>query len=206
MVVVSAEKSIKHFSTPLRDLRFLLCSMAGANHSLRPCQKEKLLVLVLRSCDLLDDITHINKLKTLKVLEISGDSHLVSIPDKLFDGMTNLQSLNLSRLDISGASALKSMPINLFDEITNLQSLNLSGLQMKTLPSFSKLSELRVLILKGCSRLEKLQSLRGLEGALAWRNCKAFEDLKNFRYLISLMLPLLKGLTTQLYRCFQKFK
>ncbi|KAK3199150.1 hypothetical protein Dsin_022565 [Dipteronia sinensis] len=123
---------------------------------------EKLLVLVLRSCDLLDDITHINKLKTLKVLEISGDSHLVSIPDKLFNGMTNLQSLNLSRLDISGASSLKSMPINLFDGITNLQSLNLSGLQMETLPSFSKLSELRVLILRGCSRLEKLQSLRGL--------------------------------------------
>ncbi|KAK4837145.1 hypothetical protein QYF36_003146 [Acer negundo] len=123
---------------------------------------EKLLVLVLRSCDLLDDITHINKLKTLKVLEISGDSRLMSIPDKLFDGMPNLQSLNLSRLDISGASSLKSMPTNLFDGIINLQSLNLSGLQMETLPSFSKLSELRVLILRGCSRLEKLQSLRGL--------------------------------------------
>ncbi|TXG67093.1 hypothetical protein EZV62_008368 [Acer yangbiense] len=95
---------------------------------------KKLLVLVLRSCDLLDDITdHINKLKTLKVLEISGASSFKSMPDKLFDGMTNLQSLNLS------------------------------GLQMETLPSFSKLSELLVLILRGCSRLEKLQSLRGLE-------------------------------------------
>ncbi|KAK2639161.1 hypothetical protein Ddye_026956 [Dipteronia dyeriana] len=93
---------------------------------------EKLLVLVLRSCDLLDDITHINQLKTLKVLEISGDSHLMS------------------------------MPSNLFDEITDLQSLNLSGLQIETLPSISKLSELRVLILRGCSRLKKLQSLRGL--------------------------------------------
>ncbi|KAK0601839.1 hypothetical protein LWI29_027931 [Acer saccharum] len=95
---------------------------------------KKLLVLVLRSCDLLDDITdHINKLKTLKVLEISGACSFKSMPDKLFDGMTNLQSLNLS------------------------------GLQMETLPSFSKLSELLVLILRGCSRLEKLQSLRGLE-------------------------------------------
>ncbi|TXG67096.1 hypothetical protein EZV62_008371 [Acer yangbiense] len=94
---------------------------------------EKLLILVLRRCDLLDDISHINKLKTLKVLEISGDSDLIS------------------------------MPSNLLDEITNLQSLNLSGLQIESLPSFSKLSELRVLLLRGCSRLEKLQRLRGLD-------------------------------------------
>ncbi|KAK0600548.1 hypothetical protein LWI29_016050 [Acer saccharum] len=93
-------------------------------------------VLVLRNCDLLEDTTDISNLKTLRVLEIS-DSR-------------------------DGDSSLMSMPENLFDEMTQLQSLNLSGLQIESLPSLSKLIELRLLILRRCSRLKKLQSLRGL--------------------------------------------
>ncbi|KAK0600576.1 hypothetical protein LWI29_016252 [Acer saccharum] len=95
---------------------------------------EKLLVLVLRSCDLRDDdITHINKLKELKVLEISSsDSLLKPFPDKLFSRMTNLQSLNLS------------------------------GLKMKSLSSLSNLRELRSLILRRSSELEEVESLKEL--------------------------------------------
>ncbi|KAK0602480.1 hypothetical protein LWI29_033813 [Acer saccharum] len=93
-------------------------------------EMDKLLVLVLRSCDLPDGITHINKLKTLKVLEISFSP--ISLPDELFDGMTDLQSLNLS------------------------------GLQMKSLSSLSNLHELRSLILRQFSHLEEVESLKEL--------------------------------------------
>ncbi|KAK4852387.1 hypothetical protein QYF36_023540 [Acer negundo] len=94
-------------------------------------------VLVLRNCDPLDDTTHISNLRTLRVLEIS-------------DNRTGEYS------------SLMSIPENLFDEMIQLQSLNLSGLQIESLPSLSKLIELRLLILRRCSRLKKLQSLTGL--------------------------------------------
>ncbi|KAK0601694.1 hypothetical protein LWI29_026554 [Acer saccharum] len=93
---------------------------------------DKLLVLLLRSCNLLEDIAHIKKLKTLKVLEISGASQIKSLPEELFDGMTDLQSLNLS------------------------------GLEIQTLPSLSNLKKLRLLILRRCSCLNKLPSLKEL--------------------------------------------
>ncbi|KAK3200768.1 hypothetical protein Dsin_024183 [Dipteronia sinensis] len=93
---------------------------------------DKLFVLLLRSCNLLEDIAHIMELKTLKVLEISGASQIKSLPEELFDGMTDLQSLNLS------------------------------GLEIKTLPSLSNLKKLHLLILRRCSCLNKLPSLKQL--------------------------------------------
>lgn len=93
---------------------------------------KRLTVLVLRNCDTLEDITGIKELKTLAVLEISGASSLKSNPDELFDGMTQLQSLNLS------------------------------GCLMKSLPSLPKLTKLRFLILRQCSCLEYMPSLKKL--------------------------------------------
>ncbi|KAK4852425.1 hypothetical protein QYF36_023952 [Acer negundo] len=93
---------------------------------------DKLLVLLLRSCNLLEDIAHIKKLRKLEVLEISGASQIKSLPEQLFDGMTDLQSLNLS------------------------------GLEIQTLPSLSNLKKLRLLILRRCSCLNKLPSLKEL--------------------------------------------
>ncbi|GKU95907.1 hypothetical protein SLEP1_g9205 [Rubroshorea leprosula] len=89
-----------------------------------------LLVLVLRGCELLENISHVEKLRLLSVLEISGASSL-------------------------------EIPQNIFEEMTHIQSLNLSALQIKSLPeSVSNLSELRWLILRWCSCLEKLPKLR----------------------------------------------
>lgn len=93
---------------------------------------KRLTVLVLRNCDMLEDITGIKELKTLAVLEISGASSLKSNLDELLDGMTQLQSLNLS------------------------------GCRMKLLPSLPKLTKLRFLILRQCSCLEYMPSLKEL--------------------------------------------
>ncbi|KAI8000534.1 putative disease resistance protein [Camellia lanceoleosa] len=90
-------------------------------------------VLVLRSCHFLRKIDSILELRTLIALEISGSNILEKIEDDFF----------------------KSMP--------RLQSLNLFGLRIESLPSsVYHLSELRWLILRGCSRLRKLDSLRHL--------------------------------------------
>ncbi|XP_011028063.1 PREDICTED: putative disease resistance protein At4g19050 isoform X2 [Populus euphratica] len=96
-------------------------------------QLKYLHVLVLRGCDLLDNIDHISQLKKLTVLEISGASSLTKISD------------------------------DFFAQLTQLQSLNLSGSQLQELPStISKLIELRWLILRRCKRLESLPKIHEL--------------------------------------------
>ncbi|XP_062087374.1 putative disease resistance protein At4g19050 [Humulus lupulus] len=93
----------------------------------------KLLMLVLRGCHSLENIDDIDKLRSLCVLEISSGS-LTSIHDDVFSNMDNLRSINLSFTNI------KSLPKSLF-----------------------KRGELRYLILRRCSQLEKLQSLEALK-------------------------------------------
>lgn len=91
---------------------------------------DKLHLLVLRGCDLLENIDHIKELKSLTVLEISD------------------------------ATSLKEIADDFFEKLLQLRSLNLSAVQIKFLPSsISNLSELCWLILKGCSSLEKLPKL-----------------------------------------------
>ncbi|KAK3006655.1 hypothetical protein RJ639_016760 [Escallonia herrerae] len=94
-------------------------------------EMKNLMVLVLRSCDLLKKIDHKIELTNLTVLEISGPSSLKTIPNNLFELTQNLRSVNLSSLQID------SLPSSLYD---------LTGLVW--------------LILRGCSRLEMLQSIK----------------------------------------------
>ncbi|KAK1583535.1 hypothetical protein Q3G72_024667 [Acer saccharum] len=143
----------KEFFSSMSRLKFLGVFNSGYKPLISSFSGLKDLdVLVLRNCDLLEDTTDISNLKTLRVLEVS-DSR-------------------------AGDSSLMSMPENLFDEMTQLQSLNLSGLQIESLPSLSKLIQLRLLILRRCSCLKKLQSLRGLANLeiLDLSGAKSFEN------------------------------
>ncbi|BFG38267.1 hypothetical protein CerSpe_245410 [Prunus speciosa] len=123
--------------------------------------RKSLSILVLRCCDLLDNIDHIRELGNLNVLEISGATCLKVIPDDLFGNMPHLRSLNLSE------SKVRSLPSSLFNK-----------------------SELRWLILRGCAQLEKLPSLKSfvnlkvldLSGALSFQK---FRD-KSFDPLVKL--------------------
>ncbi|XAR53695.1 hypothetical protein NMG60_11022346 [Bertholletia excelsa] len=68
---------------------------------------------------------------------------------------------NLTVLEISGPSPLKSIPENFFWHTPKLQSLNLSAHQIDSLPtSLFELDDLRWLILRNCSNLEKLSSIK----------------------------------------------
>ncbi|KZV36378.1 disease resistance protein [Dorcoceras hygrometricum] len=67
-------------------------------------------------------------------------------------------------LEISGPSSLKTIPTNLFDQMEHLKSLNMSSLQMELLPeSFYNLTTIEILILKGCSSLKRMESLKKFE-------------------------------------------
>ncbi|KAI8562127.1 hypothetical protein RHMOL_Rhmol03G0010500 [Rhododendron molle] len=97
----------------------------------------ELVVLVLRSCDFLVKIDHKFDFKILTVLEISNASSLKKIPDDFFDLMPKLESLHLSELKIN------PLPLSIYN-----------------------LTELRWLILRGCSCFQTLNSLKNFKKLL----------------------------------------
>ncbi|KAK3200023.1 hypothetical protein Dsin_023438 [Dipteronia sinensis] len=173
-------------------------------------EMDKLLILVLRSCDLRDDdITHINKLKELKVLEISSDdSHLMSLPDKLFSEMTNLQSLNLSGLQMKSVSSLSNLrelsslilrqcsqleEVESLKELVQLEILDLSGASsLKSMPSilFDEMTNLKSLNLSGLQLIESFPSFSKLSKlrVLMLKSCSRLQNLQSLRGLGELQI------------------
>ncbi|KAI8001814.1 putative disease resistance protein [Camellia lanceoleosa] len=121
-----------------------------------------------------------------------------------------LELRGLTALEVSGPSSLQMIPDDLFGGTSNLQSLNLSALQIESLPSsLYDLSELSWLILRECSRLISLQSLRhcrnlvvlDLSGATSFkyfkdRNFSQNKELQmlNFSETKIKSIPLISGL------------
>ncbi|KAJ0252679.1 disease resistance protein [Hirschfeldia incana] len=183
----------------------------------------KLRVLIIRDCDLLEDIEELKNLKRLHALEVSGASSLKSISDAFFKALSKLQSLHLSGLqitsspssiselkelhcliirdcplledlpdiqelkklevvDISGARGLQTCFDNTkgekknksknknFYHLTQLQLLDFSESQIERLPIFQdsakgdKIHSLTRLLLRNCSKLRRLPSLKPLSG------------------------------------------
>ncbi|KAK1581811.1 hypothetical protein Q3G72_009222 [Acer saccharum] len=175
-------------------------------------EMDKLLVLILRICDLPDDITDINKLKTLKVLEISSsDSHSISLPDELFDRMTDLQSLNLSGLQMKSLSSihnlreLRSLILRQFSqssqleeveslkELVKLEILDLSGASsLKSMPSnlFDEITNLQSLNLSGLELIESFPSFSKLSKlrVLMLKSCSRLQKLQSLRGLGELQI------------------
>ncbi|KAG9134332.1 hypothetical protein Leryth_016220 [Lithospermum erythrorhizon] len=118
---------------------------------------------------------------------------------------------HLTVLEISGASFLNKIPDSLFSNMPNAKSLNLSGLGISSLPpSVYTLEKLVVLILRNCSKLKELGTLRhfkdlkvlDLSGAKAFSHFhdKSFTENKELRTLnLSgtnlTKMPLLRDLT-----------
>ncbi|KAL8158516.1 hypothetical protein V2J09_000053 [Rumex salicifolius] len=116
--------------------------------------RKPLSVLLLRDCDFLREIEiPLEKFKKLTVLEISGLSHVPTI-DPLLQKISDL---------------------------SQLQGLNLSDLLTEKLPDkfFAKLLELRWLILRGCSKLVSLPSVRNLKylKMLDLSHCSALQKI-----------------------------
>ncbi|KAE8670866.1 Detected protein of unknown function [Hibiscus syriacus] len=123
---------------------------------------EKLLVLMLRGSYLLENVNIVENLTALSVLEISGSPYC------------NIE-----------------LPANFFNLVSKLRSINFSGTGIKSLPdSFSELTELRRLILSGCSNLEELPKLAKFEKLeiIDLSDCTSFKKIqeKSFRSLVKL--------------------
>ncbi|CAI9087661.1 OLC1v1021790C1 [Oldenlandia corymbosa var. corymbosa] len=120
-------------------------------------EMHKLHLLVLRGCDNLETFESIIKVNNptsifqkLTVFEISGPSPLTEIPDELFLNMPHLKSLNLSSLRI------ESLPRSLYSlrELVWLILRQCSHLQ--ELGSLKKCSKLEVLDLSGAYSLKTI--------------------------------------------------
>ncbi|XP_010449417.1 PREDICTED: putative disease resistance protein At4g19050 [Camelina sativa] len=131
----------------------------------------KLRVLVIRDCDLIQNINELTDLKGLHVLEVSGASSLNSIPDDFFKKMSQLQSLNLSGL------AIKSSP----STIENLKMLRCFILrncsELQDLPNFNVATKkLEVIDIRGARKLESY-----FDRVKDWKDYKGKN--KNFAHL-----------------------
>ncbi|KAG7612049.1 hypothetical protein ISN44_As05g041080 [Arabidopsis suecica] len=108
--------------------------------------------LIIKDCPLLQDLPNIQELFKLEVVDVSGASGLRTCFD-----------------NADGAKKNKSKNKN-FYLLTNLQHLDFSGSQIERLPIFqdsavaAKLHSLKRLLLRNCSKLRRLPSLKPLSG------------------------------------------
>ncbi|KAG5583480.1 hypothetical protein H5410_054107 [Solanum commersonii] len=188
-------------------------------------EMQNLRLLVLRGCNFLGGIENLLELRPTKadnisfqkltVLEISGPSPSLTIPDNLFKHMPHIQSLNLSSLQVSSlpsslchltelvwlilrdCSSLKE--IGSLKSMTRLQVLDLSGstsLEKFLDKSFAINKELRMLNLSNTKikLLPVIKDLRNLTYLLL-RDCKSLRRLRMIGSLSSLQILDLSGAT-----------
>ncbi|CAL5412107.1 unnamed protein product [Camellia sinensis] len=151
----------------------------------------KLCILVLRGCPFMEKIDKVEstlKFEKLTVLEISGPNSLTTIPDEFFKHLPQLQSLNLSALQI------ESLPSSLY-ELGELSWLILRDCShLKTLKSLRNFKNLTVLDLSGATCLESIQDKTfSQNGKLQMLNfsktrIKSIPLIKNLKYLTHLLL------------------
>ncbi|CAN4109192.1 unnamed protein product [Withania somnifera] len=153
-------------------------------------EMQNLRLLVLRGCNFLGGIENLLKLQSteadttsfqkLSVLEISGPSPSLTIPDNLFEHMPQIQSLNLSSLRVP------SLPSSLY-RLTELVWLILRDCSsLKEVGSLKSMTKLQVLDLSGSTSLEKF-----LDKSFAIN--KELQMLNLSKTKIK-MLPLINGL------------
>ncbi|KAL8159424.1 LOW QUALITY PROTEIN: hypothetical protein V2J09_000961 [Rumex salicifolius] len=97
----------------------------------------------IESIDFLPCLIHLQmrRLTNHEVLDISSCQLIADLPEDL-DNLRSLKELNLS-----GCSGLKELREGLFDYISCLEKLDLSKTSIKHLPSFANLTSLQTLIL-----------------------------------------------------------
>ncbi|KAL3741976.1 hypothetical protein ACJRO7_017457 [Eucalyptus globulus] len=152
------------------------CPSLARLPTLKPLTKLKILDLSMTTClkEVQDDPQEtktdfrvldltgsaVNKLplniSSLSHLLLSSCVHLCKLPST--QGLPGLEELNLC-----DASALEEFEDGSFEHLNSLRRLILSNTKIKALPSLSQPSELRLLLLKNCKFLTKLQNLPSLQ-------------------------------------------
>nr|GEZ80863.1 hypothetical protein [Tanacetum cinerariifolium] len=105
--------------------------------------------LYLKSCLQLKQLSCIDSLVRIEVLDLSGSKNLKDLEDDFFDRMTCLRVLNLSETDVAGLPSLS--------ELSNLRELYLSHCTtLKQFPSLESATNLEVLDVSKCSTFEDI--------------------------------------------------
>ncbi|PWA60235.1 Disease resistance protein [Artemisia annua] len=162
---ISGSKEFEEFhDSSLESLRSLkTINLSGTALDRLPLNISKPRYLYLKNCLMLKQLSCIESLEKLEVFDLSGSSNLKEIEDEFFDHMTSLRVLNLSETNVEG------------------------------LPSLSKLSNLRELLVSHCSSLVRLPSLESatkLEildasncNSLEYIECKSIEAMTRLQKL-----------------------
>ncbi|CAN1245506.1 Disease resistance protein L6 [Linum grandiflorum] len=116
---------------------------------------ENLNELDASGCVQLVEVTGLERLKSLKRLNLSGCWSIRELPD--LSGLKNLYDLDVSE-------CRELVKVTGLENLGMLTELNMCGCKsLKELPDMSGLKKLRGLNLKGCSELKKVKGLEGLE-------------------------------------------
>ncbi|XP_047338275.1 putative disease resistance protein At4g19050 [Impatiens glandulifera] len=123
----------------------------------------------------------LTKMPNLRILSMRGCDFLHQI--KL-----DLNFELLTALEISGATSLRNLADDFFAKMKKVRSINFSGLQIDKLPSsLYELVELSWLILRNCSNLKELQSLKKMTNLMVLDLCGAssLEKLEDKRFYVN---------------------
>ncbi|CAN1245497.1 Disease resistance protein L6 [Linum grandiflorum] len=138
-------ESLKSLQTNCKSIRWLP-DVSGL---------ENLNELDASGCVQLVEVTGLERLKSLKRLNLSGCWSIRELPD--LSGLKNLYDLDVSE-------CRELVKVTGLENLGMLTELNMCGCKsLKELPDMSGLKKLRGLNLKGCSELKKVKGLEGLE-------------------------------------------
>eukprot|EP01018_Ginkgo_biloba_P031642 Gb_03865 [translate_table: standard] len=169
----------------LKSLEFLETGGCWKLQNLEGLDKlSKLQQLNISHCNQLVELPSLVFMKSLKILIISGCRKLRKI-----DGLPDLRSLET--LEAGGCWKLQS--IEGVGRLENLQRLNINHCNElgQELPNLARLSSLKYLIIKGCTKLQSigglanLISLEKLEAGGCWKlqSINGLENLENLQQL-----------------------
>ncbi|XP_017972644.1 PREDICTED: putative disease resistance protein At4g19050 [Theobroma cacao] len=130
--------------------------------------------LKLKGCSKLEKLPSTRALTDLESLDLSEDSSLQKFPDRFFENLSSLQSLNLSHTKVKSLPALPNLH--------NLQRLFLKGCLFENLPELKELTGLVELDLSGCESLVNLPSLADLKylEIINLSSCKSLSGIDKY--------------------------
>uniref|UniRef100_A0A7N2MFZ4 ADP-ribosyl cyclase/cyclic ADP-ribose hydrolase n=1 Tax=Quercus lobata TaxID=97700 RepID=A0A7N2MFZ4_QUELO len=203
---VHLPQGLNYLSSELRSIHWGGYPLESLPTSFEP---EKLVELIMW-CSLIEQLWKgFKSCDELKYIDLRGSTNLIEIPD--LSGVPNLEQLilqdcttlhriheslgNLKRLiqlNLSGCIDLDELPKNL-GNMKGLEKLDVSKTAIKALPSsIIQLSNLKGLLLNGCTSLQSLPELPLNLGQLILQGCtslsKIHASLGNLKLLIELDL------------------
>ncbi|XVF52274.1 hypothetical protein PTKIN_Ptkin05aG0006300 [Pterospermum kingtungense] len=150
------------------------------------CNPSKLKSLFLKNCTKLQTSPDFKILSQLEHLDLRGTCSLKDIQAESLNHLSDqLQTLKLSK------AALEAIQSSVFEKLKKLEVLDLSGEAVESLPSLDSLTNLRQLLLRDCSSLKALPSLKSLSQleVLDLSGTKVENLGENLTHLKSLHLP-----------------